>query len=381
MRRPSPTIRARLTVLYATLVALSTGALLAVSYWLLGRHFDRTLPDALAQDALDEVALQYAIAFAGVLLVAAAVGWLIAGRVLAPLKRISGTAKRVSEERLGERIPVGGPHDELRELGETLNSMLDRLALSFDAQRRFVANASHELRSPLTVIRSEAEVALANPEPDLDEMRAMAESVVHASRRTEALLASLLILARSQRGLLRSEPVDLARVAESAAGGVERASEDEGVRLRTALEPATVDGDAALLERLAANLIENAVRYNRPGGFVDVSTREGIASAELRVENSGPPVDREAAARLAEPFERLQREADARGAGLGLSIVRAVSEAHGGALMIEPRSEGGLVVSVRLPRGSTTGGATAGATRRNGAARASGSRPSPPARP
>jgi signal transduction histidine kinase len=381
MRRPRPTIRARLTALYATLVALSTGALLLVSYWLLGRHFDRTLPEALAQDALDEVALQYAVAFAGVLLVAAAVGWLVAGRVLSPLKRISGTAKRVSEERLGERIPVGGPHDELRELGETLNSMLDRLALSFEAQRRFVANASHELRSPLTVIRSEAEVALANPEPDLDELRAMAESVVHASRRTEALLASLLILARSQRGLLRSEPVDLARVACSAAGAAEQAADEEGVRLRTALDPATVDGDAALLERLAANLIENGVRYNRPGGFVDVSTHEGVAGAELRVENSGPPVDGEAAVRLAEPFERLQREADARGAGLGLSIVRAVSEAHGGSLLIEPRAEGGLVVSVRLPRGSTAGGATAGAARRNGAARASDSRPSRLARP
>ena len=377
MRWLRPTIRARLTVLYATLVALSTGALLAVSYWLLGRHFDRTLPEALAQDALDEVALQYAIAFAGVLLVAAAVGWLIAGRVLAPLKRISGTAKRVSEEHLGERIPVSGPADELRELGETLNSMLDRLALSFDAQRRFVANASHELRSPLTVIRSEAEVALANPEPDLDEMRAMAESVVHASRRTEALLASLLILARSQRGLLRSEPVDLARVVESAAGALERTADDERVRLRTACEPVIVDGDAALLERLAANLIENAVRYNRPGGFVDVSTRDGTAGAELRVENSGPPVSREAAARLAEPFERLQREADARGAGLGLSIVRAVSEAHGGSLLIEPRAEGGLAVSVQLPRG----GATAGASRRNGAAPASDSRPLNPARP
>jgi len=380
MRRRRPTIRARLTLLYATLVALSTGALLLVSYWLLGRHFDRTLPEPLAQDALDEVALQYAIAFAGVLLVAAAVGWLVSGRVLAPLKRITGTARRVSEERLDERIPVTGPEDELRELGETLNSMLDRLALSFDAQRRFVANASHELRSPLTVIRSEAEVALANPEPDLDEMRAMAESVVHASRRTEALLASLLILARSQRGLLRSEPVDLASVVESAATAAKRGADEEGVRLRTELEAAAVEGDAALLERLVANLLENAVRYNRPGGFVDLSTREGMAGAELRVENSGPPVDRDAAARLAEPFERLQREADARGAGLGLSIVRAVSEAHGGSLLIEPRAEGGLVVSVRLPR-SAAGGATARATRRNGGARASDSRPSHLARP
>jgi len=376
MRRLRPTIRARLTALYATLVAVSTGALLLVSYWLLGRHFDRTLPDALASDALDEVALQYAIAFMGVLLVAAAVGWLVAGSVLAPLKRISATARRVSDQRLGERIPVAGPQDELRELGETLNSMLDRLALSFDAQRRFVANASHELRSPLTVIRSEAEVALANPEPDLDEMRAMAESVVHASRRTEALLASLLILARSQRDLLHSEPVDLAAVVEGVAEAAERAAADERVRLKTQLDPATVEGNAALLERLVANLLENAVRYNRPGGFVDVSTREGIASAEVRVENSGPPVDRVAAARLAEPFERLQREADARGAGLGLSIVRAVSEAHGGSLLIEPRAEGGLVVSVRLPRG-----ARAGDARRNGsAAGVRDSRPSPLAR-
>ena len=215
MRLPRLTVRARLTALYATLVALSTGRA-ARGELLAARRATSTAPcpRRSPSDALDEVAVQYAIAFAGVLLVAAAVGWVVAGRVLAPLKRISGTARRVSEERLGERIPVGGPQDELRELGETLNSMLDRLAVSFDAQRRFVANASHELRSPLTVIRSEAEVALANPEPDLDELRAMAESVVHASRRTEALLASLLILARSQRGLLRSEPVDLARVVE-----------------------------------------------------------------------------------------------------------------------------------------------------------------------
>ena len=167
----------------------------------------------------------------GVVLMAGAVGWAIAGRVLAPLKRITGTARRVSEERLGERIEVTGPDDELRELGETLNSMLDRLADSFDAQRRFVANASHELRSPLTVIRSEAEVALANPEPDLDELRGMAESVIHASRRTEALLASLLILARGQRGLVRAEAVDLAEAAGVALDAAEPVAASESVRL------------------------------------------------------------------------------------------------------------------------------------------------------
>jgi signal transduction histidine kinase len=350
MRLPSVTVRARLTSLYVLLVALTTGILLLVSYWLLGRHFDRTLPAPLAGDALDEVAVQYAIAFAGVVLIAGAVGWAIAGHVLAPLKRITGTARRVSEERLGERIEVSGPDDELRELGETLNSMLDRLSDSFDAQRRFVANASHELRGPLTVIRSEAEVALANPEPDLEELRGMAESVIHASRRTEALLASLLILARGQRGLVRTEQVDLGEVAGAALDSAGPVAVAESVRLTARLDPAQVEGDAALLERLAANLIENGVRYNRPGGFVDVRTRAEAGFVELRVENTGPPVERVDAARLAEPFERLAREADAKGAGLGLSIVRAVGEAHGGTLAIEPRPEGGLIVSVRLPR-------------------------------
>jgi signal transduction histidine kinase len=377
VRRPRLTVRTRLTALYTALAGISTGVLLLVSYWLLGRHFDRTLSEPLARDALDEVALQYGIAFAGVLVLAAAIGWIVAGRVLAPLKRITGTAQRVSEEHLGERIPVSGPHDELRELGETLNSMLDRLADSFDTQRRFVANASHELRSPLTVIRSEAEVALANPQPDLDELRGMAESVVQASRRTEFLLASLLILARSQRGLLHSEPVDLAAVVGEAADASTETAGHEGVRLATELEPAPVEGDAGLLERLAANLLENGVRYNRPGGFVDVRTRAGVGTVELRVENSGPPVDAEAAARLAEPFERLGRDADGRGAGLGLSIVRAVSEAHGGTLSIEPRPRGGLVVTVRLPRGEPTGAAGSAA---GTAARGRDSRPSARAR-
>ena len=370
MRRPHLTVRARLTALYVLLVGLSTGVLLLISYWLLGRHFDRTLPEALAGDALDEVALQYLVAFAGVVLLATTVGWAMAGRLLAPLKRITGTARRVSEERLDERIPVAGPRDELRELGDTLNEMLDRLADSFETQRRFIANASHELRSPLTVIRSEAEVALANPEPDLDELRATAASVVQASRRTEALLASLLILARSQRGLLNREPVDLAAVAGAA---TRQASEDaaaEGVSIRSDWEAATVEGDGALLERLVANLIENGVRYNRPGGWVHVRTRAGPETVDLSVENTGPPVEREAAARLAEPFERLERGADGRGAGLGLSIVRAVSEAHGGSLAIAPRDGGGLAVSVRLPRAVARSDGAARGSRAHAAPRA-----------
>lgn len=351
MNFPRLTVRARLTALYALLVGVSTGVLLLVSLWLLGRSFDRTLPDALAGDAFRDVALQYGLAFAGVLLLAAVIGWTVAGRVLAPLKRITATARRVSDESLAERIPVTGADDELRELGETLNSMLDRLEGSFESQQRFVANASHELRSPLTVIRAEAEVALANPEPDVDELLGMAEAVVDASRRTEALLAGLLILARSQPDLLNRRRVDLDAAVRSALEDAQPVAEREGVRLSARLDPAETEGDAALLERVAANLIENGIRYNRPGGFVEVSTRPGSGTVELRVENSGPPVAAEEAARLTEPFERLGREADARGAGLGLSIVSAVSRAHGGSLTIEPRAGGGLVASVRLPTG------------------------------
>ena len=370
MTRPRLTVRARLTALYALLVGASTGVLLLVSLWLLGRNFNRTLPDALAGDALADVALQYALAFVGVLLLATVIGWAVAGRMLAPLKRITGTARRVSDESLAERIPVAGPDDELRELGETLNGMLDRLEGSFQSQQRFVANASHELRSPLTVIRAEAEVALANPEPDLDELRGMAEAVVDASRRTETLLAGLLILARSQPDLLRSRPVDLDAAVRSAVEEAEGDAAREGVRLQARLEPAAVEGDPALLERVAANLIENGIRYNRPGGFVDVSTRAGIGTVELRVENSGPPIDAVAAARLTEPFERLGREADARGAGLGLSIVSAVSRAHGGSLSIVPRAGGGLIVSVRLTK---AGARPAGPARSD--VRSTGNRP------
>ncbi len=342
-------VRTRLTALYALLVGLSTGVLLAVSYWLLARQFDRSLPERLADEALGEVALQYVVAFSGVLLLSAGVGWAVAGRMLAPVRRMTGAARQVSEERLGERMPVSGTRDDLRELSLTLNAMLDRLSDSFDAQRRFVANASHELRSPLTVIRSEAEVALANPEPDVGELRELAVSVVEASRRTEALLTSLLILARSQRGLLREEPVDLAAAARAAQRLVEREAAAEGVRVELRLEPVSVSGDRALLERLVANLLENGVRYNRPGGVVGVATEPAEEGVRLTVENTGARVEPAAAARLAQPFERLERGADGRGAGLGLSIVSAVCEAHGGRLEIVPRERGGLCVAVWLP--------------------------------
>jgi signal transduction histidine kinase len=349
VRLPRPTIRIRLTALYAGLFGGSAALLLALSWWLLGRHLDRTLPDALARDALSDLGLQYVLALAGTLLLAVAIGWAMAGRALSPLSRITRAAQQVSDERLGERIALRGPEDELRELADTFDSMLDRLSESFEAQRRFIANASHELRSPLTVIRSEAEVALANPRSDPEELRAMAAVVVEASDRTEALLDGLLVLARSQRGLLRHEPLDLHAVVESAAAAAEAEAREQGVRIERRLGSAPVDGDRRLLERLAANLLENGLRYNRPDGWVRLETGSAGGDAVLRVANSGPPVAPASARRLSEPFQRLDRRGDGRGAGLGLSIVRSVSEAHGGLLAITPRSEGGLVVEVTLP--------------------------------
>jgi signal transduction histidine kinase len=349
VRLPRPTVRARLTALYAALFGGSVAALLALSYWLLGRQLDRTLPAELASETLSEVGLQYFLAFAGTLIVAVAIGWAMAGRVLAPLARITRTARRVSEERLEGRIALTGPDDELRELAETLNSMLDRLSDSFEAQRRFVANASHELRSPLTVIRSEAEVALANPDADPEELRQMGHAVIEATARTEALLDGLMVLARTQRGLLRPEALDLAAVARAAAGAVAREARAAGVDVRLELAGAATHGDRRLLERLVANVVENAVRHNHRGGSVRVVTERRNGGALLRVTNSGPRVSREAAGRLAEPFERLDRGGEGTGAGLGLSIVHSVAEAHGGTLQLRPRERGGLDVQVELP--------------------------------
>jgi signal transduction histidine kinase len=343
--------------LYAAVLVVVSVLVLATSYWLVGRHLHRTLPDAEADDALSDLAGQYGLALLGAIILAVALGWIVAGRALAPLKEITATAKRVSEERLDERIALTGPRDELRELAETFDAMLDRLAEAFDSQRRFVANAGHELRSPLTVIRTEADVALANPDADVEELREVARAVLEATDRTEALLEALLVLAHSQQGLLRSERVDLAGAVETAIAGVAPEAASRDVMLLPDLHPAFVLGDRRLLERLVANLLENGVRYNRPGGGVRVDTRSEPSGAVLRVVNTGPVVSPEAVARLTEPFQRLERAAGDGGSGLGLSIVRAVAEAHGGAVHLRAQPAGGLEAEVRLPAAVTAGSA------------------------
>jgi signal transduction histidine kinase len=347
----------RLTALYALLFGACAFVLVAVSYWLVARHLHPTLSDARASEALADLRTQYLVGLVGTLLLAVALGWAVAGRVLSPLKDITRTARRVSEKRLSERIGLAGPEDELRELAETFDAMLDRLGESFEAQRRFVANASHELRSPLTVIRSEAEVALANPEVDADELRQTAQIVVEATKRTEALLDGLLVLAQSQRGMLQRQTLDMAHVARFALEAVAAEARARSVELDADLRSAPVLGDRRLLERVMINLLENAVRYSHPCGSVTLTTRGDRERSVVRVENGGAHIDPVAASRLAEPFQRLGRSADVSGAGLGLSIVRSVTEAHDGRLAIEPRDEGGLVVEVSLPTAALNGAA------------------------
>jgi signal transduction histidine kinase len=284
-------------------------------------------------------------------LVSVGLGWLVAGRALRPLSAITATARRLEGSTLHERINLQGPQDELKELADTFDQMLDRLHAAFETQRRFVANASHELRTPLAIARTEVDVALADPATGPAELRAMAGRVLEANQRSERLIEGLLTLARSERQLRAAEPLDLALAAADALAAAAPEVGRLGLRVSQVLGAAPVAGDRALLERLVANLVENAVRHNHRGGWVEVDTGRTGSVAVVRVANGGPPVPPDQVAALFEPFRRLEadRTGSGRGAGLGLSIVRSVATAHGGRATALARPDGGLEVSVELP--------------------------------
>jgi signal transduction histidine kinase len=285
--------------------------------------------------------------------------YLIAGRALRPLHRVTATARRLSGETLDERLHYTGPDDEVAELAATFDAMLDRIAVAFDSQKRFVANASHELRTPLAVMRTEVDVTLADPDADVAEYRRMATVVRDASERANALVDALLVLARTEaqagRRLGRKLPTDLSDGVATALWAVSRDIDRLSLQRDTSLETAPVVGDPGLLDRLAGNLIENAVRYNYLHGRLWARTGADATHSWLVVGNTGPEVEQNDVPGLFEPFRRGGRErTGGRGSGLGLSIVRAVAEAHGGTVTAVALPEGGMEVTVRVPTASTT---------------------------
>jgi signal transduction histidine kinase len=386
------TIRVRLTLLYAGAFFLAGVALVAVMYLFLGQALDRQLtarvgitehlpeltptePGAqqAAHEAQQELRAQFQqdrddtlntmliaslVALGVVGVIAGGFGWLLAGRALHPLQQITTTARRVADRSLHERIALDGPDDEIKELADTFDAMLERLDRSFDSQRRFVANASHELRTPLTINRSLIEVALDAPQAN-ESLRQLGGTLLAVNQRHERLIDGLLTLASSEQGITDPTPVDLADIARHITTESRGAAHTAGVDIRTHLQPAPVTGDPVLLERLTQNLLDNAIRYNRPEhGEITVTTDKVDDHARLTVDNTGPPVPPYEVPSLFEPFRRLpttERLADSttpstsRGAGLGLSIVRSVAHAHGGDVHASPREGGGLRVQVRLP--------------------------------
>lgn len=367
-------IRARLTSLYAGAFLAAGVALVAVTYWLVSRSLSRHRADAEAsitveahdgydaqmgetiRDAIDTYRVETLnsllifslLAVVGTLVFAVVLGWVLAGRALHPLHQVTETATRVADRSLHERIALSGPGDEVKELADTIDEMLERLDRSFDAQRRFVANASHELRTPLAVNRTMLEVAVGDPGASDDLLR-LGPELLATNERSEQLVAGLLILARSEQEVAEREPMDLAQMATVAVELEQHEATDLNVTVATDLHQAPVNGSPVLVERLAANLVQNAVRHSPPGSEALVRTGRSDTHAWLQVENPGVLLHSDEIEELFEPFRRGNGRTSSRGVGLGLSIVRSVARAHGGKASAYPLENGGLSVRVDLP--------------------------------
>jgi signal transduction histidine kinase len=374
MPRPRNTVRLRLTLVYGGLFILSAVTLLAITYGLVSSsggtvlyvsHSEsggpggiQPLPALSAYSSAQHAAeLRQLLGYSGIALGTMSVisllfGWIVAGRVLHPLRMITSAVHDISANNLSERLTTAGTDDELRELAVTFNGLLDRLESAFDAQRQFVANASHELRTPLARERTVMEVALGDPDASVASLRAAGERVLASGQQQERLIEALLTLARSQRGLDSREPFDLRDIANDVLTAREPEKAAEGLRVSSALRPAPSAGDKRLAERLVINLVDNAIRHNVPGGVVEVSTGTADGRSTVVVSNTGPELSGSQIARIRLPFE----QGDGRrsggmsgGVGLGLSIVNAIAIAHDATLDLRPRPGGGLVAAVHFP--------------------------------
>ncbi|MFF4474269.1 sensor histidine kinase [Streptomyces sp. NPDC001599] len=385
-----PTIRIRLTLLYGGMFLIAGILLLSIIYLLAAQavrtgneplykivdftdlkvssstcpvvdngglslsDFNAAISDCMDHQrkvALDNLLSRSLLALLGLAVIAFAFGYAMAGRVLSPLGRITRTARAVAGSDLSRRIELDGPDDELKELADTFDDMLERLQRAFTAQQRFVGNASHELRTPLAINRTLLEVHLSDPGAPV-ELQQLGKTLLATNERSELLVEGLLLLARSDNQIVERKPVDLAEVAGQAVDQVHAEADSKGVEIRGTRDAAVVQGNGVLLERIALNLVQNAVRYNiAEQGWVEVTTAVEGGQAVLVVTNTGPVVPAYEVDNLFEPFRRLrtERTGSDKGVGLGLSIARSVARAHGGHISAQPREGGGLVMRVTLP--------------------------------
>ncbi|MGV9851755.1 sensor histidine kinase [Streptomyces sp. NPDC003442] len=393
---PRRTVRLKLTLLYGALFLLSGAALLTITYLLVlgsnggslsggqqapdgggpraggtgghsppvppprGRIGESTrdvLPAAareimeLQRDAvLHDLLVQSAIALGLMSVISIALGWVVSGRILRPLRTVIGAAREISATSLHQRLALEGPRDELKELGDTFDGLLGRLETSFEAQRRFVANASHELRTPLARQRTLGQLALSDPDADVASLRAAHERILAAGAQQERMIEALLTLARSHAGIEVRRPFDLDRLAREVVAARRTDAEQWRVTPRCALAATVAAGHRPLAERLVINLVDNALRHNEPYGWVEVATVDEPGRAVLTVANSGPVVPPSALDQMFQPFQRLgDPRTNKDGLGLGLSIVQAIAVAHDATLAVEARPEGGLVFTIGFP--------------------------------
>ncbi len=388
LRLPRRTIRLRLAVLYGGLFFISGAAVLALTYAGVshthqaytrivhehavrpvgpegglegGPEVSEAVPGPTGSIAvldpnqrnadLRVLAFVSVVALAIMAVISIALGWWIAGRVLRPLRKITTAARDISANNLHRRLALDGPDDEFKELGDTFDGLLARLDASFQSQRQFVANASHELRTPLARLKTLVQVTLADPNATPESLRAAHERVLASEQQLEGLIEALLSLASGERDLDRREPVDLMAVTDEVLAGRRPEIERRGLRLNATLGPAGVEGNPQLIERLLANLIDNAIAHNLAGGRIDVTTATEAGRAVLSVANDGPVIGPEELERLQRPFQRLgaERITQGGGHGLGLSIVHAIATAHEATVTVQARQDGGLEVKVSFP--------------------------------
>jgi len=396
IRPPRRTVRLRLTAVYGALFLLLGAALLGITYLLVSKElpgtpgrtvagtsvqsgsgvFVRTMtgkcqltasspmsPSQLQSQTqrclseqrsaeLNQLLTESGIALAIMTVVSIGLGWLVAGRMLGKLRTITAAARSVSASSLHARLALQGPDDELKELGDTFDGLLARLEGAFGAQRQFVANASHELRTPLARQRTLIEVALADPEPSVASLQKVCQRVLVTGEQQERLIEALLMLARSQRGLDRREPVDLTAIADGVMQARWPEAQQRGLTVTTGFQPAVALGDAPLAERLVANLVDNAIRHNVPRGAVEAGTAVWAGHAVVSVFSTGPVIQPDQVDRLFQPFHRgapRDRTGGRDGLGLGLSIVAAIAEAHGAWLQAHALPGGGLGVRAGFP--------------------------------